>query len=129
MTQRTARATPIQPSMKSAALQKLSVGAAPPQRPLAPRTADGPLHNGPGLAARNVKARYPKGNVRPARLATSSPGTGAPVTAEELQTALLFVLALYASVALMNLRTESAWVIGHWQAAIELLADALLAML
>lgn len=128
MTQRPARATPIQPSMKSAALQKLSVGAAPPQRSLAPRTADGPVPNGFGLA-RNVKARYPKGNVRPARLTTSSPGTGAPVTAEELQTALLFVLALYASVALMNLRTESAWVIGHWQAAIELLADALLAML
>lgn len=48
------------------------------------------------------------------------------VKAQELQTAVLLVLALYASVAILNLRSELAAAAQHWQLFIEFLANAIL---
>lgn len=47
------------------------------------------------------------------------------VTAEELQSAVLLVLALYASIALLDLRSELPVLVQHWRTFVEFLASTL----
>jgi hypothetical protein len=51
---------------------------------------------------------------------------GGPVSARELQGAVLLVLALYASMALLNLGAELNALAEHWQAFVDFLATGLL---
>ncbi len=50
---------------------------------------------------------------------------GGYVTGAELQTAVLLILALYASLALLNFRNEFSNLVQHWQSFIEFLSQAL----
>lgn len=63
------------------------------------------------------------------RTTSHSQGVGGAVTGEELQSALLLVLALYASMAVLNLRAELSALVQHWHSFVEFLASVVLPML
>jgi hypothetical protein len=87
--------------------------------------------------ARASKVLRPKGIRSPerkgvssqrgvSRRASGSYGSGVGnVSAEELQMALIFVLALYASMALVNLGAEWPSLLQHWHVFVEFLADGI----
>jgi hypothetical protein len=67
----------------------------------------------------SAKSRLPQ--PQPGR-----PGYNLTPTTHELQSAILFVLALYASMALLNVGTEWTTLVRHWQTFIDFLAAHLL---
>jgi hypothetical protein len=56
---------------------------------------------------------------------TSYSPVGGGVRAEELQAALLVVLALYASLGLVNLGSEWSTVLQYWHSVVEFVAGSL----
>jgi hypothetical protein len=82
-----------------------------------------PFHQAVRYDAPQVPARHKRTLSRPASHSYVIPS--ANVSAAELQSALLLVLALYASTGLLNLATEFAALMEHWRTFVDFLAIGL----
>lgn len=81
------------------------------------------------LDAPDLKPRVDRAALRPGTLKhpyAPRPLRSGTVTAHDLQGALVLILCLYASLAVLNLQSEFTTLIQQWHSFIEFLAHALL---